>query len=57
MTKEEREDVVNKLVTLGEDSDELQYWLDVFEYLPPDAQAELAQNWKEELEELKNTEK
>ncbi len=53
MTKDERENVVNQLVALGEDSDELQYWLDIYEYLSPELQKELADNLNEELEAIK----
>lgn len=53
MTKQELTAVVNQLITLGEDQDELNYWLDIYDDLEPDKQAEIAANLQEELAELK----
>jgi hypothetical protein len=52
MNKEELKKIVVKLVELGEDKDELNYWLDIFEDLPDEKQKEIFSNFQEELTEL-----
>ena len=42
-------DIVIKLIALGEDRDELEYWQSVNEDLSPEQQAQLYQNLQEEL--------
>lgn len=43
---------IKKLVELGEDRDEMRYWLDIFPDLSKDTQKELLASFKEELEKL-----
>lgn len=52
MTIDELKPLVDQLITLGEDQDELNYWLTIYPDLPEDAQTELIQNLQAELDEL-----
>ena len=52
MNKEELKQILTKLVELGEDRDELDYWLDIFDDLPEDKQQELFSNFQAELAKL-----
>ncbi len=52
MTKEELSKIIDQLVALGEDKDELNYWLSIYDDLEPDAQTELVNNLKTELQDL-----
>ena len=53
MEKTEITNLITELIDLGEDKDELNYWLEIFDNLPEDKQALLYVNLKEELEALK----
>ena len=53
MEKTEITNLITELINLGEDRDELNYWLEIFDDLPEDKQALLYVNLKEELEALK----
>jgi hypothetical protein len=55
MNKEEISKLVNELIGLGEDRDELKYWEDIFDYLPPLKQIDLYLNLKKESEALNRT--
>jgi|AntAceMinimDraft_11_1070367.scaffolds.fasta_scaffold08034_3 hypothetical protein len=50
--KEELNDILNKLVELGEDKDELEYWRDIFPNLREEKQKELFELFKLELKQL-----
>jgi hypothetical protein len=52
MNKEELKQIMLKLVGLGEDKDELDYWLDIFEDLPEEKQKEVFSNFRDELTKL-----
>jgi len=52
MNKEELKQIIIKLVELGEDKDELNYWLDIFDNLPEEKQKEVFSNFQEELTKL-----
>ena len=52
MNKDELKSVIEKLCTLGEDRDELNYWLDIYDDLEPADQETVANNLKKELEDL-----
>lgn len=52
MNKEELKQIMIKLVELGEDKDELAYWLYVFDDLPEEKQKEIFSNFQEELNKL-----
>lgn len=52
MNKEEISKLVDKLTELGEDRDELIYWRDIFDYLPPLKKVNLYINLKKEFEAL-----
>jgi hypothetical protein len=45
-------EIVEKLIALGEDKDELNYWLDIFDDLPEEKQKEVFSNFQEELTKL-----
>lgn len=45
-------EIVEKLIALGEDKDELTYWLDIFDDLPKEKQREIFSNLQEELTKL-----
>ncbi|MCX6745240.1 MAG: hypothetical protein NTX82_07000 [Candidatus Parcubacteria bacterium] len=53
MEKTEITNLIIELINLGEDKDELNYWLEIFDDLPEDKQALLYVNLMEELEALK----
>ena len=53
MERSEITNLITELINLGEDADELNYWLDIFDDLPEEKQALLYVNLKEELEALK----
>ena len=52
MNKEDLEKIITKLIELGEDKDELDYWLDIFDDLSADKQKEVFSNFQEELTAL-----
>lgn len=52
MTKEELTKIIEQLVVLGEDKDELNYWLDIYDDLEPHDQEAVSNNLKQELAEL-----
>ena len=52
MNKQEIIDITAQLIKLGEDPDELGYWLQIYGDLPEDKQALLYVNLKQELEAL-----
>lgn len=52
MNKQELEKIIIKLVELGEDKDELNYWLDIFDDLSEEKQKEIFSNLQEELNKL-----
>lgn len=52
MNKEEISKLVDELIGLGEDRDELMYWVDIFDYLSPQKQLDLFINLKKESEAL-----
>ena len=45
-------DLVSKLINLGEDKDELNLWLTIFEDLKPAEQQELTASLQEEIKNL-----
>jgi hypothetical protein len=53
MTQPELQNVINELIRLGEDPDELNYWLEIYDSLPEQNQAQLALNLRQELDSLK----
>ena len=52
MGKEDLKQIITKLIGLGEDKDELTYWLDIFDDLPGEKQKEIFSNFQEELSKL-----
>lgn len=52
MDKEKLKQIIEKLIELGEDKDELAYWLDIFDDLTEEKQKEIFSNLKEELTKL-----
>ena len=52
MVKAEIEILVKKLIALGEDAEEMQYWIDIYNDLPEEQQQELFKNFSEELKKL-----
>lgn len=52
MNKQEITQIIGQLEQLGEDQDELNYWLQIYDDLPEDKQALLYVNLKQELENL-----
>jgi len=52
MNKQEITDIIAQLIKLGEDQDELNYWLQIYDDLSEDKQALLYVNLKQELETL-----
>ncbi len=55
MNRQEITEIINQLIQLGEDQDELNYWLQIYDDLPEEKQAMLYVNLKQELETLKQT--
>lgn len=55
MNKQEITQIVGQLVQLGEDRDELDYWLQIYDDLAEEKQALLYVNLKQELENLQQT--
>jgi hypothetical protein len=53
MNKQEITNLVGQLVQLGEDQDELNYWLQIYDDLSEEKQALLYVNLKQEVEVLK----
>jgi len=53
MDKQTLAGIVTELIKLGEDPDELNYWLEVYEDLPAEKQALLSENLQQELAALK----
>jgi len=52
MTNLELATLINKLVALGEDADELHFWLSIYDDMAADEQAELTANLQQELTNL-----
>ncbi|HEX3082565.1 MAG TPA: hypothetical protein VHQ86_04900 [Candidatus Saccharimonadia bacterium] len=52
MDKSELTQIIDQLIKLGEDADELHYWVDIYDDLEPEAKAALADNLKGELAKL-----
>ena len=52
MEQSNLKEIVEKLIALGEDKDELMYWVEIFDDLPAEKQSELLENLKKELETL-----
>jgi len=52
MTIENLKIIVEKLIALGEDAEELQYWLDIYIDLPEEQQKEIFENLSAELKKL-----
>ncbi len=52
MNKKNLKQIIIKLIELGEDQDELNYWLDIFDDLPEKKQKEVFSNFQEELTKL-----
>lgn len=46
------QDLIQKLITLGEDREELEYWQSIYPDLAPEKQTELLQNLQEEVQAL-----
>ena len=55
MNRQEITEIINQLIQLGEDQDELNYWLQIYDDLPEEKQAMFYVNLKQELESLKQT--
>ena len=55
MNKQEITQIIGQLVQLGEDQDELSYWLQIYDDLSEEKQAMLYVNLKQELESLQQT--
>jgi len=55
MNRQEITKITSQLVQLGEDQDELNYWLQIYDDLPEEKQAMLYINLKQELETLQKT--
>jgi hypothetical protein len=52
MDKNEISGLIDKLIELGEDREELQLWLEIYDDLPQEKQIALGDNLKRELESL-----
>ena len=50
--KQELENIIHKLVAIGEDEKELKYWLTIFDDLTAEEQEALMKNLKSSLVEL-----
>ena len=50
--KKELENIIPKLVSMGEDEKELLYWLTIFDDLTAEEQSALMQNLRSSLDEL-----
>ena len=57
MKQEELKNLIDKLITLGEDKDELELWLKLFQDLDPSEQATLISNLQTELQQLEDLKK
>ena len=54
MGREEFDNLVQTLVTLGEDQAELEYWKKIYDFLSKDDKGKLEKRLKQELQELNN---
>lgn len=54
-TKEEINKLVEELVSLGEDKDELNVWIELYELMPEENRVELANNLQSEIDHIKLT--
>lgn len=54
MNKEELQKIIVKLIELGEDKDELNYWSDIYSDLPEEKQKEVFDNLRQELDSLES---
>lgn len=52
MTQDELNNIIQKLIALGEDAEELNLWKDIYADLDPEDQKELDENLTNELKEL-----
>ncbi|MFZ5535841.1 MAG: hypothetical protein ACOY3M_06865 [Patescibacteria group bacterium] len=52
---DELNEIIEHLVSLGEDRDELEFWRTVAPSFPPDKQRELINNLTEELQSLQKS--
>ncbi len=52
MNKETFQEIITKLIALGEDKEELEFWLSIFDDLSEERQTEIFLNMQEELEAL-----
>jgi hypothetical protein len=50
--KNELCEMVDKLISLGEDKDELSFWIEIFDTLDSDARNKLLDNLKKEVADL-----
>ena len=57
MKQEELKELISKLSVLGEDRDELELWLKIFQDLDPSEQASLITNLQTELQKLEHLKK
>jgi hypothetical protein len=53
MDKQTLAGIIAELIQLGEDADELNYWLEIYEDLPAEQQVLLSENLQQELAALK----
>lgn len=54
MEKEEFQKIAEKLIELGEDNDEMQYWINIYDDLPQQQKDEASRTFKEELQKLES---
>ena len=52
ISKEHLKNIVSRLISLGEEADELHFWESIFDDLPDDEKKSLLQNLEEELKLL-----
>lgn len=52
MNKEEFQTIAKKLIEEGEDAEEMQYWVDIYDDLPEKQQKEIFENFAEEFKKL-----
>lgn len=54
MDKEEFQKIAERLIELGEDESEMQYWISIYDDLPQQQKNEASRTFKEELEKLES---
>jgi hypothetical protein len=52
MNKQELSAIAEKLIRAGEDKEEMEYWLDIYDDLPEEEKKNLADNLQNELQAL-----